>query len=296
MFKVPYSLLPMKALKKASAIFLGMGERMEVVFPFLKLYLKQAEIDFSVKEYLSMCFFSTSIFFAFFGSFSIFILKEVGAKNFILVGLVITIIITLFIFMQQLAYPKIYANKRVRNIERNLLAALQNILIQLNSGIPLFNILVNISKEDYGEISKEFNKAIKEINTGKPQAEALEEMAAINPSLFFRRAIWQLVNGMKSGADLAAVLNEVINSLAEEQILQIQRYGSQLNPMAMFYMLAVVIAPSLGMTFLIMLSSFISLSESATKLIFWGVYGGVVFFQFMFMGVIKSKRPNLLGD
>ncbi|MEA2036371.1 MAG: type II secretion system F family protein [Nanoarchaeota archaeon] len=198
--------------------------------------------------------------------------------------------------MQQIAYPKISTNRKVREIEKNLLAALQNILVQLNSGVPLFDILVNISKGGYGGVSKEFSKVVKAINAGKPQIETLENMAAINPSLFFRRAIWQLVNGMKSGANMSNVINEIINLLSEEQILQIQRYGSRLNPLAMFYMLMVVIVPSLGMTSLIILASFISLSEFATKFMFWGLYGFVIFFQIMFMGIIKSKRPNLLGD
>jgi len=296
MFKVPYSLLPPKVLTSSSAMFRGVGERMQDSFPFLKMYLKQAEVDFPVKEYLSMCFLSSLIFFVFFGIFFIFILTVAGVKNSFLFGLVVAVVVTSFVFFQQIAYPKMYANKRVRNIERNLLAALQNILIQLNSGVPLFDILVNIAKGKYGDISKEFSKVIREINAGRPQIEALEEIAAVNPSLFFRRSIWQLVNGMKSGADMATVLAEIIDSLSEEQILQIQRYGSQLNPMAMFYMLAVVIGPSLGMTFLIILSSFIALSEFSTKLIFWGVFGVVLFFQVMFMGIIKSKRPNLLGD
>ena len=64
----------------------------------------------------------------------------------------------------------------------------------------------------------------------------------------------------------------------------------------MFYMLVAVIAPSLGMTFLIMLSSFIALSPEYTKIVFYGLYVAVIFFQIMFMGMIKSRRPNLLGE
>ena len=296
MFKIPYSLLPIKVLKKGSSIFLGIGRSLEKNFPFLKLHLKQAEVDFSVKEYLSMCFLSGIIFFVFFGFFFILILFLAGVKNPFSFGLITSIIVTLFVFLQQLTYPKIYSNKRIKDIEKNLLAALQNMLIQLNSGVPIFDILVNLSKGNYGEISREFSKVVKKINAGKPQIETLEEMATLNPSLFFRRAIWHLVNGMKAGADMSSVIKEMVNLLAEEQILQIQRYGSQLNPLAMFYMLVVVIAPSLGMTFLIILSSFISLSEFATKLIFYGLFAIVIFFQIMFMGMIKSKRPNLLGE
>jgi hypothetical protein len=101
---------------------------------------------------------------------------------------------------------------------------------------------------------------------------------------------------MKSGADMSNVINEIIKLLAEEQILQIQRYGSQLNPLAMFYMLLVVIMPSLGTTFLIILTSFVSMPSILSKAIFWGVYATIFFLQIMFMGVIKSRRPNLLED
>jgi len=296
MFKIPYSLLPPKSLRKNSAIFLGVAENIGPMFKFLEVNLKQADIDLSTKEYLSMCLMACLVFFIFIGSLLSFILYLASVNNPFLFSIIVSLFVTLMIFLQQISYPKMFVSKRVKNIERNLLSALQNILIQLNSGIPLFNILVNISKGNYGEISKEFSGLVKDINTGRPQIEALEEMAAVNPSLFFRRTIWQIANGMKSGADMSSVIQEIINLLSEEQILQIQKYGSQLNPLAMFYMLMVVIAPSLGITFLVMIVSFIALPEGIVKLVFWGLYGIVVFFQLMFAGLIKSKRPNLLGN
>jgi len=210
--------------------------------------------------------------------------------------MLVSLIFSLFVFFQQVMYPKLYSNKRVKDTERNLFAALQNMLVQLNSGVPMFDVLVSVSKGDYGEVSNEFARAVKRINTGEPQVEVLREIAAVNPSLFFRRAIWQIVNGMKAGSDLSKVLEESINALSEEQVIQIQKYGGQLSPLAMFYMLVAVIIPALGMTFLIIISSFISLSVSTTKLIFWGLYGIVLFFQIMFMGIIRTRRPTLLGE
>jgi len=99
---------------------------------------------------------------------------------------------------------------------------------------------------------------------------------------------------METGSDTGVVIKEIIGALSEEQLIQVQRYGGQLNPLAMFYMLVTVIMPSLGMTFLILLSSFISPSLFITKLVFWSLYGIVFFFQVMFMGLIKTKRPTLL--
>ena len=139
-------------------------------------------------------------------------------------------------------------------------------------------------------------KAVKEINTGKSQIEVLDELAAKNPSLFFRRAIWQIVNGMKAGSNMTSVMKSLLEALSEEQVLQIQKYGSQLSPLAMFYMLVSVIVPALGITFIIVLSSFISTSPTLTKMIFYGLYGFIVFSQIMFLGLLKSRRPNLLGD
>ncbi len=294
-FKIPFSILPSTALKKGSHIFLGVAKRLERGLPFLKQKLKQARIDVTPQDYISRCLLSTVSFFFFMCFFIILIILLLGLKG-IFLAFMISSFLSLFVFLQQIVYPILLANRKIKGVEKNILSVLQSILVQLNSGIPLFNIFVNIASSDYGEISLEFKKAVKRINAGTPQVVVLEELANENPSLYFRRAIWQLTNGMKSGSDISNVVKEIISALSEEQITQIQNYGSQLNPLAMFYMLIAVILPSLGITFLIVMSSFISLSEAMTKMIFWGLYGAVAFFQIMFIGLIKSRRPSLLND
>ncbi len=295
MKKIPFSLIPIKTLKKISRPFYGISRKLEHLFPFLKIYLKQANSDLSACTYLSCCFIADIIFliFIFLVLFSVFVFFKL--KNSFFVSITISLVLTCFVFFQQIMYPKIIANKRIKNIEKNLLSALQNILIQLNSGIPLFNILVNISGEDYGEVSNEFKKAVKEINAGKKQVEVLEEIASRNPSLYFRRALWQIVNGLKAGGDIAKTIREVINSLGEERVLQIKNYGAQLSPLAMFYMLLAVIIPALSITFITILCSLIGISESITKLVFFGLFGAIFFLQIMFLGIVKTRRPNLLG-
>jgi len=167
------------------------------------------------------------------------------------------------------------------------------ILIHLNSGVSLFDVFVHISTSDYGEVSIIFNKMIKKINAGMPQIEALEEIVKNNPSPFFRKSIWQLINGMKSGSNVRKVLKNIIDSLSKEQIIQIETYGSQLNPLAMFYMLIVIIIPSLGVTFITVISSFFS-SGLDNRIILVLLFVFVFLFQIMFLGIIKTKRPSLL--
>jgi hypothetical protein len=101
---------------------------------------------------------------------------------------------------------------------------------------------------------------------------------------------------MKEGAQINSVISQVITSLTREQVIQIEKYGGQLSPLAMFYMIVAVIMPALGITFLVVLASFIGVEENVVKFILWGLLVGVVFFQLMFTGIIKSKRPSLLGE
>lgn len=295
MIKLPYTFLPPPAIMKGSKLFLSPAVKLLPMFPFLGLNLKQSGIKERSETYLAMCMFASLMFFIFISLVLTFMLFAFKMENSVIVGPMISSLFSLFVFIQQVLYPKIISRKKIRSLEQNLLPALQNILVQLNSGVPLFTILTNIAKGDYGELSKEFDKAVREINAGRSEIDALEEIAANNPSNLFRRAVWQIVNGMKSGAEMRVVMAEILDALGEQQLIQIQNYGSQLSPLAMFYMLTAVIVPSLSVTFIIILSSFISLPQSITKIIFWSLLALVIFIQIMFLGIIKSRRPNLLA-
>lgn len=292
MIKVPFSILPQKKLYQFARPFRGLAQKLERKFPFLEIHLKQAESKLDAVDYVSMSL-AASLMVLGFMIFASLPALRFGAP----VGLIfmVAFVVTFFIFFQQLGYPKLIASKRIRLIEQNLLPALQDMHVELNAGIPLFNILVNVSNANYGEFSEEIGKAVREINSGKDQAEALEELAVRNPSLLFRRSLWQIVNGMKTGADIGNLIKDVMNGISDEQLTQIQKYGGQLSPLALFYMLIAVIAPSLGTTFIIVLSSFISLEANVVKLIFYGILVITMFLQIMFMGVIKARRPSLLS-
>lgn len=291
MIKIPFSLLPPKVIYALSRFFLGPAQRIEQRNTSLGVYLTQANAKITPLDYIAMSFASLSVFAAFIFTFSLFGLAF-GAPWYF--PFLIAFVLSFFVFLQQMAYPRLIASRRIKEVEKNLLPALQDMLVQLNSGIPLFNILVSITNGEYGAISIEFRKAVQEINAGRNQIDALEEIAVQNPSILFRRTIWQIVNGMKEGADIAFLIKDVMASVGDEQLTQIQRYGGQLSPLALFYMLIAIIAPSLGVTFIIILSSFISISTVTTKFIFYGILIMTFMFQILFLGMIKTRRPSLL--
>ena len=260
----------------------------------LEEYLKNANLEITREEYIAISLksFFSAFLILFVISTTVFILLNV--KFYYLFGPLLAFLFAGFVFFSQSVYPRIYVTRRQRNIERNLISALEDVLIQLTSGIPLFSVLVNISSADYGELSVEFKKAVRRINAGEPEQEVLEDLSKSNPSPFFKRSLWQISNGMKAGSDMSIVVKDSIKALNDEQLIQIQNYGNKLNPLIVFYMLIAVIIPALSVTFMTIIASMVGIPKNTTTIIFLGLFVFVAIIQIMFLGIIKSKRPSLL--
>jgi len=198
--------------------------------------------------------------------------------------------ISFFGFLTFANYPKIKSKKRSRKLERDLPYALRHMLIEVRSGISLYEAMVSVS-EDYGEASEEFNRIVKDINGGKPQIEALEDSIVRNPSTQYRRAMWQMINALKSGTDITNTLESLVDSMVKQQKLEVKRYGKELNPYVLVYLMIAVIVPSLGVTFLIVLSTFTGVGLG--EFTFYQIIGGLILFQIFFLNFVKSKRPEV---
>ena len=71
---------------------------------------------------------------------------------------------------------------------------------------------------------------------------------------------------------------------------KIKAYAQELNMWGLIYMLASVVLPSMGVTLLVILSSFLG-GEIIGEGLFWGILLFLVFFQIFFIQFVKSKRP-----
>lgn len=196
----------------------------------------------------------------------------------------------LFGFYTYAKLPDIRAKKRVRNLEKELPYALRHVLIEVKAGVSIYEALVSAS-EGYGEASEEFEKIVRDINSGVSEIEALERAVVRNPSLQFRRALWQIINALKSGSDVSKTLESLVDAIVEQQILEVQKYGKELNPYTLMYLMIAVIIPSLGVTFLMVLSTFTGINVGET--VFYGILAGLIMFQFIFMNMVKAKRPKV---
>ena len=252
--RIPFCPLPIKRAKNISRIFSGPAETLAKLSN-LKIQLEQANFPLSAVEYMSISLFSATFMSGLTALILISLtltalepLKSIGMS--ILFGMVVFIAVVLYLKN----YPKLIVRKRVANIERNLLHSLKHLLVQIKSGVPLYDGLVSITRGNYGALSDEFRELIKKVDTGTSMESAMEEISIKNPSQIFRRSVWQISNGMKAGSDIGDVLREIISNISQEQVIAIRRYGSQLNPLTLVYMMIAVIIPALGTTFLFIFS------------------------------------------
>lgn len=298
--RIPMSPLPPRALFSVSRGFKGIGGIIAKLLPYLKAELDQADMDIEPQDYGAIAFVVSFFHFILWGvvlSVLVLLAQSRGAiklaePTLYLVGPVIALILAILVLIQIAAYPKIRIKKKIRDLERNLIFGLRTITIQIRSGVTLFDSLSLVADGTYGYLSTEIRNVVDEINTGVPEEEALQRSALRNPSLFYRRAVWQIVNGMKAGADITLVLSELVKSMGKEQVIQIKKYGASLRLLSLIYMMLGVIIPALGLTFIIILSTFPQIP--ITEYWLWGFLGFLVVAQVMFVGLLKSKRPSLM--
>ncbi|MFB6175497.1 MAG: type II secretion system F family protein [Candidatus Nanohalobium sp.] len=270
--------------------FLPAAEKLKPAVPSIKKDLKGARMDIDPDTYIANSL-ARAVQIGVSLSASIAVAGFVMHQDFIMkLGAGLLPLFTPLLFLTFAYRPKIKANRISRQLEKNLPYALRHMLIEVSSGVSMYEAMVDASY-DYGEASHELNRIVSDIQGGKSQIKALEDSIGRNPSIMYRRAIWQMINALKSGADLTDTLNSLVDTMVEEQKLEVQKYGEDLNPFILMYLMLAVIFPSLGVTLMIVMSSFISLPLG--KMTFYGMLGGLALFQLFFLNLVKSKRPEV---
>ncbi|MCX8174955.1 MAG: type II secretion system F family protein [Candidatus Micrarchaeota archaeon] len=195
-------------------------------------------------------------------------------------------------FFYAMQFPRIKARIRAKRIEQELVFAGRHMLIELKGGVPLFDAMLGISR-DYGEVSTEFNKVVEKVTLGVPLGVALHDVAETNPSPYFKRVVLQIANSLASGSDVTSSLEAVLDQISKEQVIELKAYGQKLNPIVMFFMIFGIILPSLGVAFVIILSSFLggaSFAFGSSAL--FGILVAVGLIQFIFLSMVESSRPK----
>ena len=146
-------------------------------------------------------------------------------------------------------------------------------------------------EKNYKFIGYYFGEILNKVYLGTSMDEAITETLNTTPSQNLRRILWQVMNALKTGTEVSRALNSVIEQIVREQAIAVEEYGKKLSPLAMFYMTVSIIIPSLGITMLVILATFIGLKVTMPILLVIAMLIGFV--QFMFLSLIRASRPAI---
>lgn len=257
------------------------------MFPDLKHNLLQANMPYEPEEFVKRTFMAS--FMLSFGVCILFIGGMLSSLGKQITPAIILFPVCLFIFFNYfIKAPSVKISKFEKEINKEIVFAGRFFIIEIESGVPIFNAFINISRV-YPAVGQYLGGIVDRINMGTSMEDAINEAIETVPSANLRKILWQILNSIKTGADVTESLSGVIEQIIKEQNIAVEEYGRKLNPLAMFYMLIAVIVPSLGTTMLIIFSSFMGFKLTLPVLL--TITGLIGFMQFMFYAMIKSSRP-----
>jgi len=290
--RIPLMIIPLKISRKLSSRLKGIGKLFLRFFTGLDGNLKETDIGLDGAEYITISLLNSGAMSLLFSGLLFSLVFFVQSKT-LMESLLICMgsgagIFLLFFFIL-LTYPKILAGKKAEKVDKNLLFALKDLLLQISAGVPLFNAFINIVNSSYGEVSEEFEKTARSINAGMPLEKALERMAIETKSEYLKRTVWQLLNTIRAGASLEGSLKTIIDELTLDQRSRIRDYAQELNMWSLVYMLFAVTIPTIGLTMIVVLSSFAGFDVNQATLVMFVI--GDISVQFVLIGFVKSRRP-----
>jgi len=275
--------------------FRGLGMRVYSLYPGLKYDLINADLDISPERYAAASFLSAVVWGIFFGVIGRLVaaLREMPWPSDFLLSFATFLGGTGIFLLLHLIYPKIIAGKVAAGVDRELVFAARDLLIQISSGIPLYTAISNVADADYGQVSDEFRVLVREVRSGKSIVEAIENMAVRTKSIYLKKTAWQLVTAIRSGANLETALKGIVKLLMDYQFSLNKSYSAELNFIILIYLLIAAVLPTVGVTVLVIFSVFGMLAINET--VFIAIIGLSFMVQMAIIGYLYTKRPAIYG-
>ena len=265
---------------------MGFVNRIVSFFPMLKGELRIAHLPFSPIQFVNRNLKTSALFSFLLTILFFFVLQK--AKLPLALLLPIFIILFILLFEYSLLTIKAKIRKREREINKEVLFIGRYLLVKLYSGRPLLNALMETASSR-GIASKYIKEIVDDIGTGSTIEDALNNAMIYSPSDKLRRILFHVNNALQLGIDVTKPLESVLEEITREEALEIKKYGKKLNTLVIFYMLAAVILPSLGVAMFIVISSFINFPLDLKALLVFVFF--IVVLQFIFITLFRSIRP-----
>ncbi len=295
--RIPFMLLPLSSAHTLGSRFRGLGIRILAFYPSVRYDLRSLGVDDPPENYCTIAFFSALIW-------SVLVTMVLGMVMFVAGGTIPLPVkmllpflgffaVSLLALVLHLAYPKMISNGISAKIDRELIFAMRDMLIQISSGVPFFTVVENIGATNYEYLSDEFKEVANKVKAGSPLLDEIEIMAIRTQSDFLKKTSWQLVTAIRTGANLTTTLKSIVKVLVDYQFSLSKSFNAELNFIILVYLMAAAVLPTIGTTVLVIFSVFGMLG--ITPEVFMGIIFLSFFGQMGIIAYVNSKRPNIFA-
>lgn len=265
---------------------IGFVNRISSFFPGLKSELRIAHLPHTPENYIKKSLKSAALHSFLLSFLFFFVLQKANLP--LLLAVPVFIILSVLLFEYSLVKVKSKIRQREREINKEVLFVGRYLLVKLYSGRPLLNALTETAG-GRGVAAKYIKEIVDDIDTGSTIENALNSAMVYSPSEKLRKILFHVNNALQLGIDVTKPLESVLDEITREEALEIKKYGKKINTLVIFYMLAAVILPSLGVALFMIISSFISFPMDMQGLLIFLFFIAVI--EFVFIALFKSIRP-----
>lgn len=223
----------------------------------IKEELRQANISYTLEEYLSIALFTTIVTFVLEATMLSFIFGLlVSPAIAVILALTLSMTISGVLFFLFYSYPKTASKSRGNKIKKILPFSVSYMATIARSNVPPITIFKTLSEfKEYGELSKEAENIVRDVELfGMTASAAIKKQAKITPSKEFRDLLFGINTMITSGGNLGSYLKDRSNELMGDYRRRIRKYSQDLSLYVEMYLTLIIT----GSIFFIVLSSIIS--------------------------------------
>ncbi|MBI4174181.1 MAG: type II secretion system F family protein [Candidatus Aenigmarchaeota archaeon] len=238
-------------------LFGGVVRHVKPNFLDIKDELRQANISYTLEEYLSIALFTTAITFFLEAAMLSFIFGLlVSPALAVILALTLSLTISGILFFLFYSYPTTASKSRGNKIKKVLPFSVSYMATIARSNVPPITIFKTLSEfKEYGELSKEAENIVRDVELfGMTTSAAIKKQAKITPSKEFRDLLFGVNTMVTSGGNLGSYLKDKANELMGDYRRRIRKYSQDLSLYVEMYLTLIIT----GSIFFIVLSSIIS--------------------------------------
>ena len=263
-------------------------------FDGLKLTLRKAGVDKSVRMYLSVRIF-WAIILSIVSLVVLIAVKIVVAELSVILVIVLPILVLISMFVFTWVYPSYLVGERKRKLEAALPTAAGYMTAMASAGVTPDRIFLSLTKEKIGEaIVKDARKISRDIQVfGYDIVHALEEASLRSPSAKYSSFLEGIVGTFTSGGELQRYLEVSSETLMNDKVQSEKNFIDTLGIMAELFMVMGVVAPIFFIVILAMMSMLGGSAGNANLLMAVMVYIIIPVSELVIIVLIDAQQPEM---